>query len=372
MKRYSLILLLVASAASAPASAQIHHKAIEYAQPRTTDPKPVRAKPPVPNSPFQTDLTPGYVLIEGDIQVRLEDYLIMLAGGDATFGPANFWNSGIVPYDFVTTGTGAVSTSNQNAAIAAMNQIASRAGVTFRPATGSDVNRIRFQNSSFNNSPVGMQGGTQIINIFNWNFQIIIVHELYHSLGFWHEQSRTDRDTYVTINASHVCGTAASGACSPNVCQGCSDGTNFVSCLPNFNINATSLAYGFYDFDSFMHYDRAAFSCTGFDTITVNAPWNTQWQSVIGQNDHFSYYDAITCRGIYPFPTDRWVDRNHVGTQLGTFLLPTNSPNIHTRAQSMPTGGTLFVKYGNTYSGVGIYTNPITIEAPAGAVTIGN
>ena len=38
----------------------------------------------------------------------------------------------------------------------------------------------------------------------------------------------------------------------------------------------------------------------------------------------------------------------------------------------MPNGGTLFVKYPNTYSGVGIYNTPTTIDAPAGTVTIGN
>lgn len=354
---------LILAACASTAAAQIHHKAQQFARPIT----------PTPNSPIQPDLTPGYVLIEGDIQIPLADYLGMLAG-TSTFGPASYWPNGIVPYDFVTSGAGAVSGPNQAAAIAAMNNIAGRAGITFRPATGSDVNRIRFQNSNFNNSAVGMQpqaAQPQIINIFNWNFEIIICHEIYHSLGFWHEQSRADRDTYVTINTSNICGSAASGACSPNVCQMCSDGAGgFASCVGNFNVNSAALYYGFYDFDSFMHYDAYAFSCNSLPTIVVNQPWTSQWQSDIGQRDHFSYYDSITCRGLYPFNTDRWLDRNHSGTILGTFLLPNNDSNIHSRAQTMPTGGTLFVKYGNTYSGVGIYTNPVTIHAPAGPVTI--
>jgi hypothetical protein len=376
MKALALSMLAL-GACAASAAAQIHKKALEFVRPQVAnqpaEQQTARPHIPVPVSPFQPDLTPGYVLFEGDIQVRLEEYLALINGQDSTFGPANYWPNGIVPYDFVTSGGGAVSVANQNAAIAAMNQIGQRAGVTFRPATGSDVNRIRFQNSSFNNSAVGMVGGIQIINIFNWNVQIVICHELYHALGFWHEQSRADRNTYITVNTTNICGWTSVGFCAPNSCQMCSNGAGgFGSCEHNFNIHAAALFYGFYDFDSFMHYPADAFTCTGNDTITVNAPWNAQWQSVIGQIDHFSYYDRITCRGLYPFAGDRWLDRNYVGTVLGTFLQPNNDPNFHSRCQTMPTGGTLFVKFGNTYSGVGVYTNPITIDAPAGAATIGN
>lgn len=31
-----------------------------------------------------------------------------------------------------------------------------------------------------------------------------IQHELMHSLGFWHEQSREDRDDYVTVDMQNV------------------------------------------------------------------------------------------------------------------------------------------------------------------------
>jgi hypothetical protein len=173
-----------------------------------------------------------------------------------------------------------------------------------RAVRTSQADWIRFQASSFNNSPVGRQGGTQIINITSWGTQIIIVHEIYHSLGFWHEQSAPDRDTYVTINFANICGSSGvpGNGCNANVCQLCADaGGNFISCAFNFNITSGAGLWGPYDFDSFMHYGRTAFSCNGADTITVNAPWNAQWQNLIGQRSHFSLIDELSCRGIYPF-----------------------------------------------------------------------
>ena len=365
-----LLILFTFLASAGAASGQIS------SQPGTSD------KESFPNSPFQPDLTPGYVLIEGDIQIPLARYNALLNKGPqpkaTTYGGVTYWAGNVVPYDFVAgPGSTNVSAANQTAAINAMNAIAALAGVIFRAAVAGDANRIRFQNSSFNNSPVGVQGGAQIINIVNWGTQIIICHEIYHSLGFWHEQSRSDRGTFITINANSICGSGVTNACTAGTAAGqcclCLDPAgNCISCAFNFNIQGGASIYGTYDFDSFMHYGRSSFSCDGLDTITVNAPWNAQWQNAIGQRTHFSYFDAITCRALYPFSGDRWLDRAYGATATGTFAQPYNNTTLAGALAGVPSGGTLLIKYGNAYSAAGTYSTPVTIVAANGAVTLGN
>jgi hypothetical protein len=314
------------------------------------------------------DLTPGYVLIDGDIQVRKEALDVFLNNPTAAvFFAVVYWSS-TVPYDFAAN----VNATNQQAAINAMNAISARVGVTFVPHT-TQADWIRFNASSFNNSPIGPQGGMQIINITSWGNQIIIVHEIYHSLGFWHEQSSPVRDTYVTINSGNICGASSTPGdpCNANVCQLCADsGGNFISCAFNFNIANGAGVWGPYDFDSFMHYGRTAFSCNGGDTITVKPPWNSTWQNAIGQRTHFSLIDELSCRGIYPFAGDRWLRAGAGGSNSGTFFDPYNG-TFTAACNSTPTNGTLLIDPG-AYSGIGTYSEAKIIRGTYGLVTIGS
>jgi hypothetical protein len=86
-------------------------------------------------------------------------------------------------------------------------------------------------------SPIGRRGGEQIIYITRESTITTIVHELLHSLGFWHEQSRYDRDNYVVIDTSNV----------------------KVEQRHNFQIEPGTTTSA-YDYNSIMHYPAFAFA----------------------------------------------------------------------------------------------------------------
>ena len=111
-----------------------------------------------------------------------------------------YWPEGVVYYDFAPNCTNRLI---QNA-MAAMEELSDSTCVQFLPADSSTTNYIRFKLSSGNNSYLGMKGGMQVINIYNDDNVYIIMHEICHALGIYHEQNRSDRDEYIHINMGNV------------------------------------------------------------------------------------------------------------------------------------------------------------------------
>ncbi|HZW07642.1 MAG TPA: M12 family metallopeptidase [Phycisphaerales bacterium] len=213
-------------------------------------------------------------------------------GGAKSLWMTNLWTGGVIPYVF-----DANTTPAQHAAMReAMNTLEGVANLHFVPRTGQ-ANYLTIRDSTGNNSHVGMIGGAQTVNVFNWNFRFVMVHELMHALGVQHEQSRPDRGQYVTINTGNI-------AVDAGQCGG--------SCSHNFDI-IQGAVHGAYDFDSVMHYGQNAFSVNGQPTITVLPP-NQAWQPLIGQLTHLSAGDIAGLVSRYgAVPSAPWTQRTVSG-----------------------------------------------------------
>jgi hypothetical protein len=299
----------------------------------------------------------GFALVEGDVLVRVSDLATRRAGrygAFTTFGPG-LWPAGTVPYEF-DANTSIYDRQQALAAMALWTAIGTGGQIHFVPRT-TETAYVHIQSSTGNNSAIGRLGYEQIINILDWDNLYVIAHELNHTLGRYHEQSRLDRDNYIIVNYG-------------NVCQNCCAGA---SCDPQFDKRNEGGDYGPYDFDSVMHYNQCSFSsaadcpANGI-TITVKPPYDTTWQSQIGQRDHLSRIDVLNTSFMYAPADWRFVDPSRGGSDAnaGGFFAPWW--DSWKGLQSTPSGGTVYIEPGVYFGNAGTFSTPMTVQAPNGLV----
>lgn len=163
--------------------------------------------------------------------------------GAAVKGASFRWSNGQVPY--------AISPALPNQqriekAVSHWNSLPTKVRLV---PHGNENDWVEFVPGPGCASFVGRQGGRQEIVIGDACTAGNVMHEIGHCVGFYHEQSRSDRDEFVQIQWANV---------NPTMRH-------------NFN-QEDSLNLGPYDFGSIMHYPATAFSVNDQPTIVTRQP----------------------------------------------------------------------------------------------------
>ncbi|XP_068697308.1 uncharacterized protein [Montipora foliosa] len=222
----------------------------------------------------------GTNLILGDIisDVETERFIKQdPRGRNAIKYPHGFWPQNTVPYiiDETIEGKGIQAIKD------AIMDYHSFTCLKFVPRT-TQKNYIRFTVGGGCSSFIGRTArGEQKVNLhqYCW-YKGIVIHELAHAIGFFHEQSRSDRDTYVRILYE-------------NIEQGKED--NF----DKFSAEEIQHLGEPYDYGSIMHYGSKTFSKNGQPTILALKKGG---EEKIGQRNDLSDNDIRQINKLYKCP----------------------------------------------------------------------
>jgi hypothetical protein len=210
--------------------------------------------------------------IEGDM---IEPFAGAFSG---LLNTANRWPRGEIVYKLDSS----LPSSTRDKVVTAMRNVNSETGncIKFREANSNDGSRyVLIRSGSGCSATVGYWGRVTYVNLSTACSVGNIMHEFQHTLGVYHQQSRPDRDSYVSIALENV---------TPGYEH-------------NFNKQSSTLVGTFnvrYDFGSQMHYGLTAFSKNGQRTI-VPHPGAVPDGVIIGQRSRMADGDVAILKAMY-------------------------------------------------------------------------
>ena len=168
----------------------------------------------------------------------------------------------------------------------------------------------------FSNS-IGKSGGVQQVNVKSdaANRFGTVVHEFGHAIGFWHEQTRPDRGSYIRVNTNNIVNTQSARH-------------QFMQ-RANDEVDSLSVEY---DYGSIMHYHDTAFQkancappCKTLEVINQNV-YAAQGRPRLGQRIRLSTRDIEQAKRLYRCPRSGGERRRLVIKVRNAVNLPDTDP----------------------------------------------
>lgn len=179
------------------------------------------------------------------------------------------WPDGVIPFR-IDPGL-----PSQQRVMDAIAHWHSRTPIRFIPHTQED-DFVTFRRAvNVCSSAIGRQTNEQFVNVGDNCATGNIIHELGHTVGLWHEQSREDRANFITIDLTNVL-----PGKEHNFNQHVVDGDDI----------------GPYDYGSIMHYSAFAFALDATKPTII-----TPHGEAIGQREALSDGDVAAVKAVYGF-----------------------------------------------------------------------
>jgi hypothetical protein len=238
----------------------------------------------------------GKMIYEGDIALEHVDQKLPLMTNAATLDYLQYRWPPVgsvfqIPY-IIDPASGDVA--NINTAVSTYNGIFTGI-IQWVPHTSEtdyiDFNLNPSDTSGVGNSYIGRVGGEQLIWGSGSCTVATLLHEMGHATGFWHEQSRPDRNSYVTVNTNNII----------NV--------ELFASAPQYDDMQTLTLY---DWSSIMHYSAWGFTKNGAPTLE-SIPAGMPLSNNVG----YSAADIDAIKRLYgSVPTQVTVTTNPPGLQV--------------------------------------------------------
>ena len=218
----------------------------------------------------------GMAVIDGDITLPLSAIRTgdgQASGAGLSSTSASLWPGGTVYYQV----DGALSSTMQSRIASAISHWETYTNLVFVNGTGSGYYIQFTTGSGCSCNSIGLGDKVTTLTLASSCSTGNAIHELGHAIGLIHEQCRTDRDSYVTINWSNVT----------------SDWTYQYETWVDQGYGLTAMqTLGAYDYGSVMHYPA---TCANSTKTCISVPNGT----TIGQRDGLSSTDIDGVKTMY-------------------------------------------------------------------------